>query len=232
MRFRMADQSGLGFTVPREQPAPQPETIRFARLSAIQASMRSHLNPFGGTPSSVYSRSPNPNLSTVNGPSTTPKPPFRFFGRWGETQSPSESVVNLSIDPQPVPLSYSPAVQPSEWGQQPNSPAEPDRMFILDSRRTTQIVPQTGADVDLESGTVSHQPRRHHKRRRRHADGTWVRSHRHGTSRHGSNPLHHDPKQAKYLPALISAIFLMATIATCKDHLLHNLQNSPFANSN
>jgi hypothetical protein len=218
----MADQSRLGSTAPRSQTASQPDTIRFARLSVIQASMRSYLNP-PGPPSSVYSRSPNPNLSTVNGPSTTPKPPFRFFGRWGETQSPSESVLNLSQDPQPVPLSYSPAFQPSEWGREPNSPAEPDRMFILDSRPETQVAPETGAGVDLESGTAPRNPRRH-KKRRQH-NGTWVRSHRHGTSRHGSsrhgssrqasNPLHHGPMRPNALSALISGLFLIATVAAC-----------------
>jgi hypothetical protein len=221
----MADPSGLAFSMPPNNQPPQADVnnSRFARLSAIQASMRSYLNPFG-SPSSLYSRSPDPNnVSTVNGPATTPKPAFRFFGRWGETTSPSESMLDLSLDPQPVPTSYSPARQPSEWAREYPPPSEPDRLFVLDSRRETQIGPghvrgglveETGANVDLESGTAR-QPRRHRKHRRRRQDGSWTRGHRSGTSRHGSNPIH-SPTQAKRLPALTSGLFLVATLTTCK----------------
>jgi hypothetical protein len=249
MQFRMADPSGLAFSMPPPQENNTNSNNnnnngRFARLSAIQASMRSHLNPFT-TSSSLYSQSPDPNnISTVNGPATTPKPAFRFFGRWGETTAASESMLNLSLHPQPVPATYSPARLPSEWAQEHRTPSEPDRLFVLDSRRETRIasglgvpglgepglgvpglgepglgaaelVEETGANVDLEAGTARPHRRHHRKHRRRRQEGSWTRGHRFGTVRRGSHPLH-GAAQTKYLPALTSGLFLAATVATCE----------------
>src|ERR1700761_3053096 len=97
----MADPLGLNFEMAGPSSHQQQRSAGPMRLLA---------NPFTRS-SSVYStrNSPDPNLSTVNGPSTTPRISFRGPFGWRRASPP------VAAPPSPPPV---PAIPRGLWGEQ------------------------------------------------------------------------------------------------------------------
>lgn len=221
----MTEAFGLNFTVPGGS-GTHTDPSRFARLSDIQRGMRSHLpNPFTAT-SSMYSQGTNPNLSTVNGPSITPRS-TGLFGRREQTRShpsPNASTAHLPMHSQPMPMSYSPLPPPSGWNNiGTNNIPQPTPAVLPDSRPVNERSNTSGTETSLEStsSTAAQERRRRKQRRnhRHHRQRGWVRSHRSGTppASRRRHFLHDAPKgDNSALSVFVAAIFLAATLATCK----------------
>jgi hypothetical protein len=114
----------------------QGDPRRFERLSAIQRGMRSTFNTFH--PTSIYSQNMNPNLSMVNGPSTTPRATRLFGGRLQtrshEERDPHASTSHLPANSQPVPMTYSPVALPTGWDSEADDIHLPRAAVLPDSR--------------------------------------------------------------------------------------------------
>lgn len=237
----MAEPFGLNIT---QGSGTQIDPSRFARLSDIQREMRGQIpNPFSNA-SSMYSQRTTANLSTVNGPSVTPRTTRLFRVRNREQlrshQSPNASTTDLRANGQPVPMSYSPAPLPAGWDddelespqiQHPHPAVLPDTRPVnfLRTRTAGTVTSQTGLTTTTtnDSGTTLPNPeaqarrerRRKRRRHRHHNQRGWTRSHRSGTPPASSNRrpfLHDQPKgDNTKLSIFISAVFLAATLATC-----------------
>jgi hypothetical protein len=189
------------------------------RLSAML------FNPFTRA-SSVYSQ--NPNLSTVNGPSTTPRISFRGPFGW---RRPSPSV---AAPPSPPPLPdwpartwTEPAARTPPVAQVPDAwPRLSPPRGPLPHRPVTMLTPPESAETldsaptELERRRKREREERRRRKRRHHQQRGWVRggrrnaNHRH--SRHYSSYHRASANQGIKLAGFAATIFLLATVAACE----------------
>jgi hypothetical protein len=239
----MADPFGFNFTTGGS--GTQPDNNRFARLSDIQRGMRQQVpnNPFRPA-SSMYSQGTNPNLSTVNGPSVTPRTTRFFSGLGGMRRaqqqqtrshpSPNASTTHLRTQAQPMPMSYSPIAPPTGWDTEadglhvPEAAVLPDSMPINHRTNTSETHSSNHSNNSTSntsnlsstraSDSTARRHRKHRRRHRHHHQQGWTRRHRSGTppaSQSRTHFLHKQPKgDNAALSVFVSALFLAATLAT------------------
>jgi hypothetical protein len=188
----------------------------------------------------MYSQATNHNLSTVNGPSITPRT-TGLFGAREQTRShssPHSSTAHLPLHSQPIPMSYSPVAPPIGWDQpEMGGIRHPQPAVLQDDRPIQQESLVSGPSGtsertgSLESGTSTRasRPRRPRKKRRHHRHHQqrgWVRQHRSGTPPASRNRhfLHDAPKgDNSRLSVFVAALFLLATLITCKIEIVTSL---------
>ena len=195
-----------------------PSTPRTPRFAGIQNNVRSFLRDMP-TPSSLYSRSPNPGSKYEGSPAST-IPSFRGFRSRAREEldrptptTPARPTLLSSHRPE-VPA-YSPASQPPEWNRHP---ADPAPTFFPDRHPADRLQADT-EEQDLEAQEPAHNGRRrkhkHKRRRRRQQQQAWVRQP--GKKTHGvCFPLWHGPARIHSLTCVISGLFLAAVLAICK----------------
>jgi hypothetical protein len=215
---------GMNFEMPLPQTNSVPTQGPYSRLPEdATANLRPQSRRYFRPSSSLYSATPNPNLSTANGPSTTPRASWR--GLWGPRpsarpvhHSPNGSRANLPQNCQMPGVTYSPASVNSEW----NAPEIVTGRVPLSGARSleqlTSSMPPTAptSSENTASADTARRQRRKHHRRRHHQQRGWVRSHRPGTSSTRSrNPLHApSSKKNSKLSIIVASLFLCATVVT------------------
>jgi hypothetical protein len=201
-----------------------PASPRNARFAGIQNNVRSFLREMP-TPSSLYSRSPNPNYKDEESPRTIPS--FTGFLNRSRTDIPpsaNSSASHLPLNPQRTGVTaYSPAPQPSEWGRHPAGPAP----AVLSDRHPA--APALFDHPDIEEQAREAHRRKHKKKRRRRHQNVWVRPHRAGTTLRKKQgvcfPLLHGPTRVKALSCIISGLFLTTVLTICKTCSPYQLDN-------
>jgi hypothetical protein len=217
------------FGLTMEMPLPPanhvPAQGPYSRLQENASNIRPQSRRYFRPSSSLYSVTPNLNVSTANGPSTTPRSSWR--GLWGPRpstrpvqHSPNGSRANLPQGCQMPGLTYSPASINSEW----IAPETVTDRVPLSGARSMEQLPREGlssgqiSSENSSTGGVGRRQRRKHHRRRHHQQRGWVRSHRPGTSSTRSrNPLHVPSSKNSKLSIIVASLFLLATVVTCMD---------------
>jgi hypothetical protein len=211
---------GLKFGMPQQNRPAQGAYARLAGENPYQLPSPVFQRHFR-IASSVYSQSPNPNVSTVNGPSITPRASLR--GLWAPRPTSNHgSRENLPQNYQLPDTTYSPASENNEW----NAPeVVTDRVPLSGARSTEQLrsheqppLAQQPSETRPSTSATSRSRRKHQRRRRHHQHSAWVRDHRHGTSPVRSRNVLHDPRTAKNhgVSVIVATLFLAATVITCK----------------
>jgi hypothetical protein len=221
----MADPLGLNFDMAESS---QQRSAGPMRLPVMLS------NPFTRSSSIYSSRSPNPNLSTVNGPSTTPR--ISFHGPFGwRRASPSVAAPHSPPLPDlprdrwtepaaetPLGANWRPSDQaPDLWPHPPRPLTPPPRQGSASSHGGS------GSSGGSEPTTTESERRRkrdreaerRRRRRRHHQQRGWVRGgRRNATHRHSRYYGSHQPasgSQGIKLAGFAAGIFLVATVAAC-----------------
>lgn len=187
------------------------------RLGAMQSNVRTALREVGTPSSSVYSRSPNVQPSPPLPMSDATKPPmvrslFGLVPRTGSTpllrhmpnfHNPFGARGESNV--------YSPATQPSEWGQ---APVQPSPVAQPDFRHPADTVPVLNNEPDLEAGLP---PRRKKPRRKpRRAQGAWTRKRKTQGGSRTCAALFQGETRTKAIVTVISGAFLVTVLTMCK----------------
>jgi hypothetical protein len=196
------------------------------RLAAIQDNVRAALLDIGTPSSSVYSRSPNVQQSPEVRPSpplpTTPgttKPPmvrslFGLVPRAGNTPE----LRHMPTFPSPFrrrreTTGYSPATQPSEWGQ-PQPPAQPSPIAQPEFRHPADTVPVMNHEPDLEAA-LPPRPKKHRRKHKRRADGAWRRNRKMQAGSRTCSACFQGPTRTKAIATVVSGTFLITVLTMC-----------------
>jgi hypothetical protein len=186
------------------------------RLAAMQYNVRSALREIGTPSSSIYSRSPNVQQSPPQPTEGGAKPPMvrQLFGlvpRTGTTpvlrHMPN---FHLPFGVRAEAMTYSPATQPSEWGQ---APAQPSPIAQSSFRHPADTVPIISNEADLEAGLPPRpkKSRRKHKRR-----AAWTRKRKTQSGSRTCAALFQGETRAKAISTVISGVFLVTILTICK----------------
>jgi hypothetical protein len=216
MAGTMADPLGLNFDMAESS---QQRSAGPMRLPALFS------NPFTRS-SSVYS--PDPNLSTVNGPSTTPRISFRGPFGWRRA---SPSVAAPPSPPPPLPpfgrrTWLEPADgQGANWRAGGHVPEEWPRLDVEHARGPrppTVLAPESDSHGEDETELERRRKReaeRRRRKRRHHQQRGWVRGgRRNANHRHSRHYNSFQPVSSSHgirLAGFAAGVFLVATVAAC-----------------